>query len=124
MRYFDWHYLIMASSKFGLIPCEWLACVGETLINLFTSPNLFCRSLSDVYTNKKSLKYLVECFPIATSSSSSMEDSLTIMITLPATTSLGLTREQVMPFLKKMENGQQREGAGFSFFVMLYTYSI
>ena len=67
------------------------------------------RSLNEVYTNKKSsLKFLVECFPKVPCTSS--VDSLPLMMALPAATSQGLTHEQVMPFLKKLENGQQREG--------------
>lgn len=74
----------------------------------------FCRSLSEVYTNKKSsLKFLIECFPRVPPRGSCGEDALTVMMALPATNSLGLTHEQVMPFLKKMENGQQREGTEF-----------
>ena len=69
------------------------------------------RSLSEVYSNKKSnLKCLVECFPKTCGTGSCEEDPVTIMMALPVITSLGLTYEQVMPFLKKMENGQQREG--------------
>ena len=65
------------------------------------------RSLSEFYTGKKSnLKYLVECFPKNYSSL----DSTSLMMALPAVTSQGLTHEQVLPFLKKMENGQQQEG--------------
>jgi hypothetical protein len=66
-----------------------------------------CRSLSEVYSNKKSsLKCLVASFP----KSSGGEGPAGIMMALPTTASLGLTREQVMPFLMKMENGQEREG--------------
>lgn len=37
-------------------------------------------------------------------------DPLVVMMALPVDTTQGLTHEQVLPFLKKMENGQQREG--------------
>lgn len=56
----------------------------------------------------------MECFAQVPTGISCAEEPFTIMMTLPAITSLGLTREQVMPFLKKMENGQQREGKNFS----------
>ena len=71
-----------------------------------------------MYTNKKSsLKLLVDCFPKMPGGL--CEDPLPVMMALPSTSSLGLTREQVMPFLKKMENGQQREGK-----TLLGTYSL
>ena len=67
------------------------------------------RSLSEVYSNKKSsLKVLVDCFPRLSRSYSSVEP-LTLMMALPASTTQGLTHEQVMPFLKKMESGSNEK---------------
>ena len=84
------------------------------------------RNLNDVYTNKKSsLKALVECFPKPAASSEgpvggqissfqeaidSRGDSMKFMMVPPQTAGHSLTHEQVMPFLKKLESGQQREG--------------
>ena len=73
--------------------------------------HLLPRSLSEVHTNKKSsLKYLVECFPKSSRPLLEPEEPLALMMALPGNTALALTHEQVMPFLKKMENGQEREG--------------
>ncbi len=48
------------------------------------------------------------------------------MIVPPTSTSQGLTHEQVMPFLKKLENGQQREGSYWTPFhaAHLHLYSV
>ena len=88
--------------------------------------NLWCSSLNEVYTNKKSsLKALVECFPKPVASIegagggqiSSLQDAtdlrgdaMKFMMVPPQTSGHSLTHEQVMPFLKKLESGQQREG--------------
>ena len=37
-------------------------------------------------------------------------DSMKFMMVPPQTTGHSLTHEQVMPFLKKLESGQEREG--------------
>ena len=67
-------------------------------------------SLSEVYSNKKSsLKHLVESFPRVPESFDT-DSLLTMMMVPPLSVSQGLTHEQVLPFLKKLENGQQREG--------------
>ena len=86
----------------------------------------WCSSLNEVYTNKKSsLKALVECFPKPVASIegtgggqiSSLQDAtdlrgdaMKFMMVPPQTSGHSLTHEQVMPFLKKLESGQQREG--------------
>lgn len=81
------------------------------------------RALSEVYTSKKSnLKSLVECFPRPTEgipglkstsqppSSSTPSDTVLMAMVPPADVGHSLSHEQVMPFLKKLESGRQREG--------------
>ena len=80
-----------------------------------------------MYTSKKSsLKALVECFPKPMAATeggpvggqiSSLQDatdlrgdSMKFMMVPPQTTGHSLSHEQVMPFLKKLESGQEREG--------------
>ena len=73
--------------------------------------SLYNRSLSDVHNNKKSsLKPLIECFPKIPDNS----NLLSFIMVPPTSASQGLTHEQVMPFLKKLENGQEREGNSIS----------
>ena len=101
-----------------------------------------CSVLNDGYTNKKSsLKALVECFPKPVSAIerpvggqiSSFQDNMDLrgdamkfMMIPPQTSGHSLTHEQVMPFLKKLESGQQREGmtnlSSFRTFIELYTF--
>ena len=45
------------------------------------------------------------------------------MIVPPLSASQGLTHEQVLPFLKKLENGQEREGM-YIYIYMCYLNSI
>ena len=70
------------------------------------------RSLSEVYPNKKSnLKSLVECFPKQVEESSEVKGAPLIYAMIPPVDGgHGLSHEQVMPFLKKLESGRQREG--------------
>ena len=77
----------------------------------------YCRALSEVYTSKKSsLKSLVDCFPTEGGSgpNSTTEPPSSVggkmMLVPPLATGHSLSHEQVIPFLKKLENGQQREG--------------
>ena len=85
--------------------------------------------MNEVYPNKKSsLKALVECFPKPVANVegavggqiSSLQDAtdlrgdaMKFMMVPPQTSGHSLTHEQVMPFLKKLESGQQREGILF-----------
>ena len=81
-----------------------------------------CRSLSEVHANKKSsLKSLVDCFPRIPENLNSV-NPLSLMMVPPSSASQGLTHEQVMPFLKKLESGQQREGN--TSLISLYTYNM
>jgi integrator complex subunit 1 len=78
------------------------------------------QSLSDIYiTKKSSLRALVDCFPMdplmeegeegGQGFSSGPPLGVQIMVAPPSVASHSLTHEQVMPFLKKLEQGQLRE---------------
>ena len=83
---------------------------------------LSCSCLSDVHTNKKSsLKSLIDCFPDSTDTPSTGDstiqepqelerEGMKMMMVPPTSSGHSLTHEQVMPFLKKLEHGQMREG--------------
>jgi len=69
------------------------------------------RSLNEVYNNKKSnLKALVESFPLPNEGASVNPRKTPVVMIPPEETGPSLTHEQVMPFLKKLESGQQKEG--------------
>ena len=73
--------------------------------------------LNETNTSKKSsLKSLVDCFPKEREAvgekaiHSSFQNRAKMMVVPPLIGGHSLTHEQVMPFLKKLEHGQQREG--------------
>ncbi len=72
------------------------------------------RSLNEIHSNKKlNLKSLVDCFPISVEGVANIKSSatpLTHIMIPPTNAGHVLTHEQVMPFLKKLESGQQKEG--------------
>ena len=75
-----------------------------------------CRALSETHQNKKSsLKPLVECFLRRKDGEGSAGGEVlngqdAMMIVPPLMVGHTLSHEQVMPFLKKLEQGQLREG--------------
>ena len=70
------------------------------------------RALADTYSTKKSsLRSLVECFPPEPPETTPGPPlGVQIMMTPQSVLGHSLTHEQVMPFLKKLEQGQLREG--------------
>lgn len=78
---------------------------------------LLPRTLSEAHPSKKSsLKTLVECFPkpkVVLSDQAAppvTKNGSRMILVPPATVGHSLTHEQLMPFLKKLEHGQLREG--------------
>jgi hypothetical protein len=69
------------------------------------------QALADTYSTKKSsLRSLVECFPPEPPETTPGPPlGVQIMMTPPSVLGHSLTHEQVMPFLKKLEQGQLRE---------------
>ena len=100
------HYSEIASLKFLFFYFLFILGFGKWL------PLVLTRSLSEVYPNKKSnLKSLVECFPKQVEGSSEVKGAPLIYAMIPPVDGgHGLSHEQVMPFLKKLESGRQREG--------------
>ena len=84
--------------------------------------------LNETNTSKKSsLKSLVDCFPKERGENvipSGVRNGAKMMVVPPLVGGHSLTHEQVMPFLKKLEHGQQREGEELSLYLYCYILSI
>ena len=98
-------------------------CINSLLL-------LYPRMLNETNTSKKSsLKSLVDCFPKERGENvipSGVQNGAKMMVVPPLVGGHSLTHEQVMPFLKKLEHGQQREGEEFSLLlvpVLCYIFS-